>query len=101
MLSIYLTCKDKQEAERIAKELLRKRLIACANIFPIASLYRWKGKIEKAKEVAVILKTKKEMFEEAAAIIKRLHSYEVPCICAGESSEVSKEYAAYLEKEVK
>ena len=100
MLSIYVTCKDQAEAERIAAVLLEKRLIACANIFPITSLYSWKGKREKAKETAMLLKTKKGKFREIAAIIRKHHSYQVPCICAGEISEVSKGYAAYLEKEV-
>ena len=82
MISIYVTCKDKKEAEKLAKILLEKKLIACANIHPISSLYRWKGKIEHSKEYAMILKTKKNMFDEIKDEIKKNHSYDVPCICS-------------------
>jgi periplasmic divalent cation tolerance protein len=42
---IYITNPSKKEAKRLAKHLIEKRLIACANIFPIESLYWWKNKL--------------------------------------------------------
>jgi len=77
----YVTCKDKDEAKKIAKKLLEKRLIACANIFPeIESLFWWEQKIDSAKETPMILKTKKALSKEVITKIKELHSYECPCI---------------------
>ncbi|GAB6886510.1 divalent-cation tolerance protein CutA [Desulfothermus okinawensis JCM 13304] len=77
----YVTCKDKQEAESIAKTLLEEKLVACANIFPeMESFFWWKQKIDKAKETPMILKTKKELSKEVIEKIKSLHSYECPCI---------------------
>lgn len=57
----YVTCKDKQEAESIAKTLLEEKLVACANIFPeMESFFLVETKkIDKAKETPMILKTKK------------------------------------------
>ena len=80
MTLIYITCKDKKEAEKISNHLLRKRLIACANIFPIKSMYWWKGKIENQKEVLVIAKTLEKNYEKIKKEVSKLHSYSVPCI---------------------
>ncbi len=57
MTLVYITCKDEEEAVRISKHLLNKRLIACSNMHPIRSMYWWKGKIEDENEVAIIAKT--------------------------------------------
>jgi len=77
---IYITNPTKKEARKIAKYLLEKKLIACANIFPIDSLYRWKGKIANEKEFVLIAKTKKANFEKVKKEVEKIHSYTVPCI---------------------
>ena len=51
---VYVTCKDEEEAARISKALLERRLAACANMWPIRSLYRWEGRMEDEREVAVL-----------------------------------------------
>ena len=60
---IYITNPTKDEAKMIAKHLLEKKLIACANIFPINSLYWWKDKIADENEFALIVKTTEENFK--------------------------------------
>lgn len=78
---IYLTCRDHQEAEIIAKALVEEQLVACANIFaPHMSIYRWEGKIEQGQEVAVMFKTQSKFFKKAKERIVSLHSYECPCV---------------------
>lgn len=77
---IYCTCGSKEEAQAIARTLLEKRLIACANVFPISSSFIWKGALEEAEECAAILKTEKVKVALAIEEVKRLHSYEVPDI---------------------
>lgn len=97
---IYITNPSKKEAKRIALHLLKKRLIACANIFPIDSMYWWKGKIKKAKEVVLIAKTKKENFEKVKEEVKKIHPYSVPSIEKLEV-EANEEYEKWLNSEVK
>ena len=80
MALVYITCKDSKEAGRISMHLLRKRLITCANIFPIKSLYWWKGKIVNGNEVVSIFKTQKKNWTKVKTEIKKMHSYQVPCI---------------------
>ncbi len=77
---VYITCKNAKEAKNIAKALLKKKLIACANMFPITSMYRWRGKIENSKEVVLIAKSKQENYEKIKREVAALHSYHVPCI---------------------
>ncbi len=80
MTLIYITCKDKEEAKKISQALLEKRLIACSNMFPIESMYWWKGKIEEDNEIVILAKTKDKNYNKIKEEVKKLHSYEVPCI---------------------
>ena len=100
MTLVYITCKDEKEAEKISMHLLKKRLIACANVFPIKSMYWWKGKIAKSNEHAIIAKTSDKNFKKLELEVKRLHSYEIPCILKINAA-ANKEYQAWLNKEIK
>ena len=77
---IYITNPTKKEARKIAKHLLSKKLIACANIFPVDSLYRDKSKIAEEKEFVLIAKTKKDNFEQVKKEVEKIHPYDIPCI---------------------
>ena len=76
----YITTSGEKEAEKIADMLLEKRLIACANMFPIKSKYWWKGKIEKSNEFMLICKTKSDKSKKIIEEVKKIHSYDIPCI---------------------
>ena len=80
MSLIYVTCKDQKEAKKIAAYLLKKKLIACANFFPINSMYWWKGKIQDDKEFLLLAKTTKKNASKVKKEVKKIHSYDVPCI---------------------
>jgi len=99
MITLYITCKDEEEAKKISKQLLEKRLIACANIFPIQSMYWWKGKIEENKEFAILAKTKEAKYNEIEDEIKKLHDHEVPCIVAFEWKQASESYKDWVNNE--
>lgn len=82
-LIIYITCKDDGQAESIATAVVEARLAACANIIPgMRSIYHWESKIESAQEVVLLLKTQAAHFDACAALVRQMHSYEVPCIVA-------------------
>ncbi len=98
MILIYITCKDKKEAKSISKNLLEKRLVACTNIHPIESMYWWKGKIQGDNEVVIITKTKEENYEKVKQAVKKLHSYDVPCILKIKA-EANEEYNKWVDKE--
>ena len=82
-LSVYMTAGSREEAEKISLALVEEHLAACANIFPgVLSIYKWKGKIERSEECAIIAKTTSDKFEALRKRVKELHSYECSCIVA-------------------
>jgi periplasmic divalent cation tolerance protein len=80
---VFVTAKDNAEARVIAQGLLQEKLIACANIVDgVQSLFWWQGKIDEGREVLVILKTRRDLFDRVASKVKELHSYDTPEIIA-------------------
>lgn len=76
---VLVTASSREEAEKIAKNLLEERLIACANIVgPAHSLFWWDGKIDEATEYILLMKTRIDLFEKLSERVKALHSYQVP-----------------------
>ncbi len=98
---VFTNCKDQKEAKLIATRLLEKKLIACANIYPVHSRYIWKGEMKKVNEVSLIMKSRSSLYKDIEAEIKLVHSYENPEIICIESSDVSKEYADWIKEETK
>ena len=100
MISIYITCKDEKEAVKISEHLLKKRLIACSNMFPIKSMYWWDKKIVNDNEIVILAKTSNKKYEQIKKEVKKLHSYDVPCILKFDV-EANREYEEWVEKETK
>ena len=92
---LYISFKDKKEAQKIISVLVKESLIACANIFAVASIYSWKGKIVNGKEVVAVCKTKHALVPMVSARVKDLHSYEVPCIISF-GVEANKEFENWV-----
>ncbi len=98
---IYITTVNLDEARRIGRTLVEKRLAACANIIPIVqSIYWWKEKIYDEEEALMFVKTTKERVEEVIAEVKKLHSYEVPAIDVLDISAGNPDYLNWISKEV-
>lgn len=96
-IQVITTVSKKTDAGKIAKYLIDKRLAACVQIAgPIKSIYRWKGKIETAKEWVCIIKTKKSLYKKVEAAIKKIHPYEVPEIIAVPIAAANKDYLKWI-----
>ena len=94
---VLVTTANKVEAEKIAQTLLKERLIACANILnPVTSFFFWSGKIDKAEECLMVMKSRRDLFAELAECLKGLHSYEVPEVLAIPIVEGSAAYLAWM-----
>ena len=100
MTIIYITCKDEEEAVKISKHLLGKKLIACSNMHPIRSMYWWEGKIQDEREVVIIAKTLAKNYEKIKEEVSKLHSYDVPCILKIDA-EANESYDEWVKGEVK
>lgn len=99
---VIVTCANAAEARRIAHSVVEKRLAACANIFaaPIESIYQWKGRVEKAREMMLLLKTTTNRLAKLKREVKRLHSYEVPEFIVVPIVAGSSQYLAWIRESV-
>ena len=78
---LYTTWPSLVEAERAGRALVERRLAASVNILPgIVSHYRWQGRIERAEEVAMMVKTRGSLSEAVGIAVKEMHSYTTPAI---------------------
>src|SRR5712691_11463451 len=77
---VLVTCSTAAEARRIARAAVDARLAACVNILPgaVQSIYRWKGKVESARERLLLIKTSRKSLAKLQATVERVHSYDVP-----------------------
>ena len=76
----YVTAPDRETARSIARLAVKRRLAACANIWPVESMYWWKGRLEEAEEFVIVFKTRRSLIPKLIAAIRAVHPYEVPCI---------------------
>ncbi|HEY6308354.1 MAG TPA: divalent-cation tolerance protein CutA [Candidatus Angelobacter sp.] len=98
---VLTTASSADEARNIAEALVERRLAACVNLVPqIESIYRWQGKVEKATEWLLLIKTQARAFERVRDAIKELHSYSVPECVLIEITDGSQEYLAWLGESV-
>ncbi|MGB6820985.1 MAG: divalent-cation tolerance protein CutA [Candidatus Acidiferrales bacterium] len=99
---VMVTCASQSEAKKIARAVVKARLAACANVMvsPVLSIYRWKGKVETAKEVLLLVKSTRKRFSGLEREIRRLHSYDTPEIIAVALVDGSKAYLQWIEESV-
>jgi periplasmic divalent cation tolerance protein len=97
-LVVFVTCANRPEAKRIAQALVEEKLAACVNFFPapVRSIYRWKGKIEEAREILLLVKTSQAVFSRLERRVKQLHSYETPEIIGLPIVAGSRRYLAWM-----
>ncbi len=104
MIIVIVACKDKEEATKIGKRLLQKRLAGCVKVTPaVHSMYLWppkSGKIEEADEVLLVCKTIESKWEALEQEVRSLHSYETPEIYALPTSHVAQKYLEWVENEL-
>ena len=96
---VYITCRDGKEAKEVSMHLLNKRLVACCNMFPVESMYWWKKDIQFEKEFAIIAKALKKNFNKIKAEVKKVHSYDVPCVICFEIKDGNPDFLRWIRRE--
>ena len=100
MILIFISCGNKEHAEKVADYLIDSRLAACVSLIPVRSYYFWKGKKVIPDEFEAIVKTKEENFDKIQKAIEKLLSYEIPQLIAVDAINVNKKYLAWLEEAI-
>jgi periplasmic divalent cation tolerance protein len=96
---VLSTCGSAEEAARIARTLVEKKLAACVNVMPaVRSVYRWKGAVEDQEETLLVIKSSRGLFDQLRTEIEKLHSYEVPEVIAVPIVEGAEGYLEWLER---
>jgi len=100
---VLVTCGSRKEARKIARALVEQRLGACVSAIevPVASTYRWKGRVESAREFLLLIKTSKKRFAAVRDAVRKLHSYDVPEIIALPIAAGSRAYLDWIAVSVK
>ena len=75
---IITTYPGKESAKEIAVQLVEHKMAASVQMFPIESVYRWKGEVCEANEIVLMIRTKTGLFSEVSSFIKSNHPYELP-----------------------
>ena len=97
---VLSTAGSRAEAERLATALVEERLAACVNLVtPLTSIYRWRGAVERAREVLLVIKTLRALVPRLAARVRSLHSYDVPEVIALPVVAGAASYLAWLSAE--
>ena len=97
----YITVPNKKEAERIAKKLLDKKLIACANVISnVNSYFVWKNKVQNSKEIIICGKTTSKNQTKIIHAVKSIHSYAVPCIIFFDIKNGNKDFLKWIKRSV-
>lgn len=83
VLLVLVTTSSRREAMQIAQAAVDRKLAACGNVIPsVTSIFRWKGKIERSQEALLIMKTSGRRYTALQALVRSMHSYEVPEVIA-------------------
>lgn len=116
MILVYTIFPNKKSAEMAIEKILKNRLAACINYWPIETQYLWTktptskgvgaptigvGEIQKAKEWALIIKTIKKNYQKIEQLIKKNNPYETPAILSWPVAKVEKNYLKWLDQEIK
>ena len=97
---VLTTIGTNEAAEKLARELVERRLAACVNIVgPIRSIYRWQQTVHNDQEFLLVIKTTAERAVQLRSVIKELHPYELPECIELPVEGGSEEYLAWLTAE--
>jgi len=100
LIVFYTPIDTRENAKTLAKALVESRLIACANIVAVDSVFRWDGVVQDTSEFVVIAKTTSDTAERVRAAINELHPYDVPCILSF-AAESNPPFVAWVSGEVR
>lgn len=101
LVTVYVTAPNLIVARKIALAALDAKLAACANLFPVESLYDWEGARQQENEIAMLLKTTREAAPRLMDLVKREHPYEVPCIEVIGVEAAAEAYASWVGSSVR
>jgi ribonuclease HI len=100
LITLFLTCADEAEAEKISAKLLDEKLAVCVKQTGVKSSFLWKGQKQQGSEVLLIIDSAEEKFDEIEAVIKKIHSYDTFVLTAYPVARASAGVREWVQKEL-
>lgn len=97
---LYLTCANDNEADKISEILLKKKLIVCAKRFPVSSSFLWEGKIDKTKEVMLVMDSIEENFNKIEEEVAKIHSYKTFVLLSSPLTKTTAKVSRWMKKKL-
>ncbi len=98
-LVAFITVPKKKEARNLARAIVRNKAGACVNIVDkIDSLFWWQAKVDRARELLLIVKTKSSNFSKLTKLVESMHSYTVPEIIALPIVKGNRSYLRWIDE---
>ncbi len=95
---LYTTVPDEKTADEIAEKMVREKLCACVNYYPIRSVYVWQGDVQKDGEYGMWFKTTDDRVQELAERVKELHPYSVPAVLVWSVDVLNDDYEKWAKE---
>ncbi|MFH1769319.1 MAG: divalent-cation tolerance protein CutA [Parcubacteria group bacterium] len=96
MLIIYTTCANVDEAKRLSKLIIDKKLAACVNFWPVGSMYKWEGEFKAVSETMMSIKTFESKRQEVEDLISVKHTYSSPMIAGVDIRRINRPYKEWM-----
>lgn len=100
-LCVFLTCANDKEADKISLTLLKKKLIACVKKFPVVSSFLFKGKVDNANEVLLIMDSTEGKFADIEKAVAKIHSYETFVLFSLPVTQITQGVMGWIKQELK
>lgn len=100
MTLLYLVCPNEEEAGRITEILFEKKLIACAKKLPVKSAFKWKGELNKADEIVLLLETEDSFFDTIESEVRKIHSHKTFILASIPVGQTSEGVTEWLKEEL-
>lgn len=96
LLEIHTTVGKAEDARRLADAAVAQQLAACVHTMPIASVYRWQGRVQHDDEIALVFKTTEAAAPQLRALLLAAHPYDLPALYTLEVAEASAAYGEWI-----
>lgn len=94
--TVISTAGSKEEAQRLARELVEVKLAACVQLLPIESFYVWNDAVQNDAEILLLMKTRRSSFEAIRAFMQDKHSYDTPELICLDIVEGDRRYLDWI-----
>jgi periplasmic divalent cation tolerance protein len=100
MVFVYTTCATSEEAEALGELIVREKLGACIDFWPISSVYHWEGDLRKISQIMIIVTTFESKLETLNDLISQHHSYSTPLIAGVDVRRINRAYKEWVMEEI-